>query len=281
MPELPEVETVRAGLETYLLGHQFEKVITNRDNLRFPFPLNFTTRLERKSVLEIKRRAKYLLIRLSDQLTLISHLGMTGSFHFVPKDEYVPKSHDHVLFYLSNGSVLVYNDPRRFGIMDLVLTRAENEHRLLSHLGPEPLSAEWNANELSDAIALKRSPIKTALLDQRVVVGVGNIYACEALHIAKISPRRAANTLVGKRGPTKRAKRLVTAIKSVLETAIIAGGSTLKDFQDVDGNAGYFAHQFQVYGREGESCLKDQCTDTIQRITQAGRSTYFCPTCQR
>ena len=281
MPELPEVETVRKGLETYLVGHSINLVTTNRDNLRFPFPLNFTARLEGKSVLEIKRRAKYLLIRLSDQMTLLGHLGMTGSFHFVRQDLYAPKSHDHVLFYLSNGSVMVYNDPRRFGILDLLPTDAEEEHRLLRHLGPEPLSTEWDANALSEAVALKNSPIKTVLLDQRVVVGVGNIYACEALHMANISPRRKAKTLAGKQGPTRRSQNLVTAVKSVLATAITAGGSTLKDFQDVEGNAGYFAHQFQVYGREGQPCLQPHCSGTIQRISQSGRSTFFCPTCQR
>jgi formamidopyrimidine-DNA glycosylase len=281
MPELPEVETVRSGLERYLKGESFVKVILYRDNLRFPFPTGMATSLQGRKVLEIDRRAKYLLIRLSGEMTLLSHLGMSGSFQFSTDEFYTPQKHDHVVFQLSNGSTLIYNDPRRFGVMDLLVTGTDNTHRLLHHLGPEPLGDDWGVAEFSAAIRHKGSAIKTALLDQQVVVGVGNIYACEALFISKISPRRIARTLAGKKKPGIRAQRLVQAVKSVLTTAIEVGGSTLKDFQDVDGNAGYFAHQFQVYGREGKKCVRPGCSSVIQRIVQGGRSTFFCPSCQR
>ena len=176
---------------------------------------------------------------------------------------------------------MVYNDPRRFGVLDLLQTGEEGEHRLLHHLGPEPLSEEWNVKQFCDTIRKKTGPIKTTLLDQKVVVGVGNIYACEALFMSKISPKRVSRKVAGKTARSAPAKRLVAAVKSVLEVAIEAGGSTLKDFQDVDGNAGYFAHQFQVYGREGKPCVRETCSGTIERIVQAGRSTFYCPTCQR
>jgi len=281
MPELPEVETVRKGLERYLKGETLVCVTPRRAGLRFPFPENLASALQGRQVVAIERRAKYLLIRLSGELTLLGHLGMSGSFRFVRDPQYQPARHDHVLFSLSNGSVMVYNDPRRFGVIDLLATAEEGKHRLLRHLGPEPLSDTWNAKVFGETIRHKNGAIKTTLLNQKVVVGVGNIYACEALFLAKISPRRVARTLVAKKSSGVRVQRLVAAVKSVLRTAIAAGGSTLKDFQDVEGKAGYFAHQFQVYGREGQDCLRDDCRDVIQRIVQAGRSTFYCPTCQR
>jgi len=281
MPELPEVETVRKGLERYLQDKTLTQIVTRREGLRFPFPENMSQQLQDRKVLSIKRRAKYLLIRLSGQMTLLSHLGMSGSFRFVTDSAYQPTKHDHVLFYLSGDSVMIYNDPRRFGVLDIVDTRKEDQHRLLHHLGPEPLSNNWDARVFSDSIRHKNGPIKTTLLDQQVVVGVGNIYACEALFIANISPRRKAQSLAAKTQPGIRSERLVTAVKSVLETAIEAGGSTLKDFQDVEGKAGYFAHQFQVYGREGKPCVRPKCSSVISRIVQGGRSTFYCPSCQR
>lgn len=281
MPELPEVETVRKGLDRYLKGQTITDVTMRRADLRFPFPVDFVTQLTGKTILNIDRRAKYLLIRLSKQKTLLSHLGMSGSFFFADSDSHEPSKHDHVLFKLSNGSTMVYNDPRRFGIMDILQTGTESTHKLLHHLGPEPLSDDWNAMVFCEAIRNRGSSIKTTLLNQEVVVGVGNIYACEALFISKISPRRLARSVGGKRGATVRSKRLVGAVKSVLDTAIEAGGSTLKDFQDVEGNAGYFAHQFKVYGREGEACFSQDCNGVIKRIVQGGRSTFFCPACQR
>lgn len=281
MPELPEVETVRRGLERHLQGKTLVAVTTHRDGLRFPFPSGFTAQLQGRTVLEIVRRAKYLLIRLSGGQTLLGHLGMTGSFVFVDESTYQPRRHDHVIFRLSGGALMVYNDPRRFGVLDVLETATEPTHRLLRHLGPEPLDDAWTPAVFCDTIRGKRSTIKTTLLDQKVVVGVGNIYACEALFMSGISPLRRAGDVAGPSGTSRSSRLLVQSIKSVLVTAIAAGGSTLKDFQDVEGNAGYFAHQFQVYGREGERCLRDGCSGTIARMVQSSRSTFHCPVCQR
>ena len=281
MPELPEVETVRKGLERYLQGRTFRQVILRRDGLRFPFPKNLAATLTGKTVQKVERRAKYLLIHMTDNVTMLGHLGMTGSFVFSAEEEYQPSRHDHLLFKLSDGSTMVYNDPRRFGVIDLLQTGAEKEHRLLAHLGPEPLTSDWQAGVFCEAIRHKQGAIKTTILDQKVVVGVGNIYACEALFMSRISPRRKASSVAGKKATGIRAKRLVEAVKLVLQEAIEAGGSTLQDFQDVEGKAGYFAHQFQVYDREGKECVRDECSSTIRRIVQAGRSTFYCPTCQR
>jgi len=280
MPELPEVETVRKGLERYLQGHTIVSISPKRKGLRFPFPEDLNEAVQGKTVLSIERRAKYLLIRLTDGLSILGHLGMSGSFHFVSTKEYQPKKHDHVLFYLSNDTIMVYNDPRRFGVIELLQTGEEASHRLLHHLGPEPLSEDWNVKVFAQTIRNKTGPIKTTILNQKVVVGVGNIYACEALFMSKISPRRSAKSIAGKNKPGLRAKRLVSDIKTVIQQAIDVGGSTLKDFQDVEGNAGYFSHQFKVYGREGKKCLRANCNGTIERIIQTGRSTFFCPKCQ-
>ena len=281
MPELPEVETVRRGLEEYLIGHTLREIQLNREGLRFPFPTDLRDVLKGKTVLTIDRRGKYLLIRLSENKTLLSHLGMSGSFTFVKESEYRSKKHDHLLFYLSNNSILVYNDPRRFGVIDVFQTGGDNSHRLLHHLGPEPILDSWNTTVFANSIRNRKGAIKTTLLNQQVVVGVGNIYACEALFLSGISPRRGAGSIAGKMQPGIRAKRLVKSIKTVLTKAIEAGGSTLKDFQNVDGKAGYFAHQFNVYGREGESCLRELCSGEIKRFVQGGRSTFYCPKCQR
>ena len=279
MPELPEVETVRKGLERNLKGLQITKIVTNREGLRFPFPKNLSS-AAKKQVLSIERRAKYLLIHLSDGLTILGHLGMSGSIQFFPKDEYTPQKHDHVLFSLSNGTLMVYNDPRRFGVIDLVHTKKAHRHRLLNHLGPEPLSEDWNEKTFAKALRNKKGPIKTTILNQKVVVGIGNIYACEALFMSGISPLSSAQSITAKTRPGVKVERLVSEVKKIIELAIEAGGSTLKDFQDVDGHAGAFSNQFKVYDREGKQCMRKGCNGNIKRIVQSGRSTFYCPACQ-
>jgi formamidopyrimidine-DNA glycosylase len=288
MPELPEVETVRQGLTPALLGRQIERVEQNRPNLRFAFPDEFSARLSGVRVERLDRRAKYLLLRLSSGETLLSHLGMSGRFtietasgagplpedmvHAAPAN---PK-HDHVVFHLEGGVTVRYNDPRRFGFMDLYPTDAEHEVRYLTGLGPEPNSNAFSGAMLAEALRNKRSPIKAALLDQRVVAGLGNIYVCEALHRSGISPRRESRTI-----PGKRAERLAVAVRDVINEAIEAGGSSLKDFASTDGELGYFQHRFRAYGRENEPCPTPRCDGRVQRIVQSGRSTFFCATCQR
>ena len=279
MPELPEVETVRKGLERSLQGLQITSVRTNREGLRFPFPEDLVS-ITGKEVLSIERRAKYLLIHLSGDLTILAHLGMSGSIQFFVQQEYTPKKHDHVLFSLSNDTVMVYNDPRRFGVIDLVNTKEAKRHRLLNHLGPEPLSNDWNDKVFADKLRHMKGPIKTTLLNQKVVVGIGNIYACEALFMSKISPYRSANSITAKTKPGVKVQRLVSSVKEIIELAIESGGSTLKDFQDVDGHAGSFSSHFKVYGREGKICVRAKCNGSIKRVVQGGRSTFYCPQCQ-
>jgi formamidopyrimidine-DNA glycosylase len=287
MPELPEVETVRRGLTPALLGRQIERVEQNRPNLRFPFPDDFPKRLSGVRVERLDRRAKYLLLRLSSGETLLSHLGMSGRFtiettmgagplpedmvHAAPAN---PK-HDHVVLHIEGGVIVRYNDPRRFGFMDIYSTGAESEVSYLNGLGPEPNSNGFSGAMLGEALRNKRSPIKAALLDQRVVAGLGNIYVCEALHRSGINPRRESRTI-----PGKRAERLAVAVRDVIAEAIEAGGSTLKDFASTDGGLGYFQHRFRAYGRENEPCPTRQCGGSIQRIVQSGRSTFYCATCQ-
>jgi len=294
MPELPEVETVRSGLSSHFSGRKIDSVELRRDGLRFPFPSNMNQRMAGRTVESIERRAKYILIRLSGGLTWLVHLGMSGYFSLLQPDEVrsslraysqgIPigeGKHDHVVIVLDDGSRAVYTDPRRFGMMDLVDTEFTLNHRLLTNLGPEPLSLDWDSSVLCQSLRNKKTAIKIALLDQKVVVGVGNIYACEALFRAKISPLRISATVAGKRKTTQHAENLVAAIKQILTDAIASGGSTLNDFQAVDGELGYFTHFFQVYDREGESCLRDSCDGTIFRILQGGRSTFYCKKCQK
>lgn len=294
MPELPEVETVRRGLVRHFHNRSITDVELRREGLRFPFPRDMVKLLVGRSLINVGRRAKYLLVRLSGDLTWVIHLGMSGHFsllgfnekrestHGYSKGKLVGEGkHDHVVVHLDDGSRAVYTDPRRFGMMDVVDTSAENNHRLLNHLGPEPLEEDWTAEVLCKSLRNRRSNIKTALLDQRTVVGVGNIYACEALFQAKISPKRISSSIANKRGTSKRAEILVTAIKEILQAAIDSGGSTLNDFQAVDGELGYFTHFFQVYNREGEDCLRTGCLGMVSRILQGGRSTFYCPKCQR
>jgi formamidopyrimidine-DNA glycosylase len=292
MPELPEVETVRRGLEPWVAGAVIENVTLNRPDLRFPFPENFVVTLEGAAITTVGRRAKYLLFRLDNGWTWLSHLGMTGSYRFLgrrykdPSRYYEPtvdEKHDHAVFRLRHPKegplTLIYADSRRFGFMDLYRNEAESPY--LAGLGPEPLSNAFNAAEMATRFRGKKAPMKAALLDQRVVAGLGNIYVSEALHRAHILPTREARTLVLKSGePSKRLDLLAKGVRAVLEEAIEAGGSTLRDFRDANGGAGYFQHHFAVYDREGEPCPTPGCRGTIRRIVQSGRATYYCPVCQ-
>jgi len=281
MPELPEVETVRVGLERHLLGRRIERAETRRADLRGPLPEGMADDLTGRRVVALERREKYLVIRLEDDLVWLVHLGMTGRFTLSPGDPGLPGKHDHVLLWMDDGGHVAFNDARRFGSMDLFPGSEFKSHKSLRSLGPEPLSNDFNPASLAVALEGKRTPLKSALLDQRVVAGLGNIYVCEILNRAGLSPKRRAHTVVGKGGrPTLRTGRIVEETKAVLEEAIAAGGSTLKDFAGVDGVLGYFPHSFRVYGREGEPCLTAACERPIERIVQSGRSTFLCPSCQ-
>src|SRR5262247_1244298 len=293
MPELPEVETVRRGLQPVMEGARFTKVEAHRGDLRWPLPRGFAQRLHGKTVEGLGRRAKYLLADLSSGDVLVMHLGMSGSFRVsrargekTPGGYYHERSknaaHDHVVFHMSSGARISFNDPRRFGMMKLV-PRAELEREpLLRALGPEPLGNEFDAAMLARACKGKKTSLKAALSDQKVVAGLGNIYVCEALHRARISPKRLASTIATKSGqPNERAERLVEAIRAVLADAIAAGGSSLRDHRRTDGEIGLFQHNFCVYDREGAACPTPGCSGTIKRIVQTGRSTFFCPVCQR
>lgn len=300
MPELPEVETVRRGLEPVLSGAVIARVEQRRPDLRFPFPERFAERLTGRRILHLGRRAKYLQARLDSGEVLVMHLGMSGRFTIAPAPLPVPKpegpkvvgaftyetgaalKHDHVVFHTAAGACVTYNDPRRFGFM-LLVPKAEIEaHPLFAGLGPEPLSNHLSAAYLSGMAQARKTDLKAFLLDQRVVAGLGNIYVCEALHRVGLSPHRAAACLALKSGrPSRYAEPLVAAIREVLLAAIAAGGSTLKDYRATDGALGYFQHQFLVYGREGEPCATPGCRGTVRRSIQAGRSTFHCPACQR
>ncbi len=293
MPELPEVETVRRGLAPVMEGARFVRVEARRPDLRFPFPQNFAARLEGQSVEGLGRRAKYLLADLTSGEVLLMHLGMSGSFHvFRDREASAPGkfhrersrhvAHDHVVFHMSNGAVVTFNDPRRFGFMKLI-ARAELEREpMIAALGPEPLGNIFDAAMLAAACRGKKTSLKAALSDQKVVAGLGNIYVCEALHRARISPKRIAATIAGKSGaPNARAEKLAAAIRAVLEDAIRAGGSSLRDHRRTDGELGDFQHDFRVYDRAGKRCPTPKCKGTIRRIVQGTRSTFFCPVCQR
>jgi len=292
MPELPEVETVRRGLEPAMEGKSFVKVEVHRPDLRWPLPKNFAARLQGKIVTGLGRRAKYLLADLSSGDVLVMHLGMSGSFHiFEEKAKELGRyyherakhvAHDHVVFHMSSGASVTFNDPRRFGSMKLVARDKLENEPLLKSLGPEPLGNEFDAAMLARACRGKKTSLKAALLDQRVVAGLGNIYVCEALHRALLSPKRLASTIATKKGePNDRAARLVDAIKTVLQAAIKDGGSSLRDHRLTDGALGMFQHNFRVYDREGEPCRTKGCGGTVKRIVQNGRSTFYCPTCQK
>ncbi len=278
MPELPEVETVCRGLADALIGDRFTRVTLRRANLRFPFSDGFIETLTGRRVETIHRRAKYILMQMEGEAALIGHLGMSGSFRIEksPIPEHPLDRHDHVVFETERGLRIRYHDPRRFGFMLLTERALLETHPQLINIGPEPLGNEFNGPALAERLAGRKTPIKTALLDQRVVAGGGNIYACEALHRSGISPKRLAANVTG-----ARADRLAAAIRQVLEEAIASGGSTLRNYSHTSGELGYFQHRFEVYDREGAACTTPDCNGVIGRIPQAGRSTFFCPKCQR
>jgi formamidopyrimidine-DNA glycosylase len=301
MPELPEVETVRRGLQPAMEGAKIVTAEVRRKDLRFPFQKDFVARLEGQTVTSLGRRAKYLMADLASGDVLVMHLGMSGSFRvLIGEGEKIPgefhnprgeaRAHDHVVFKMSSGAAIVFNDPRRFGYMKVIARKGLEDEPLLRGLGPEPLGNEFDASMLAQSCANKKTSLKAALLDQRVVAGLGNIYVCEALFRAHLSPRRLAATLstkTGQRrgvagaGPTDHAGRLVEAIHAVLNQAIKAGGSSLRDHRQTSGELGYFQHSFQVYDREGEKCQTATCGGIVRRFTQNGRSTFWCPKCQK
>ena len=295
MPELPEVETVRRGLEAAMDGERITRVEVRRPDLRWPLPKDFAQRLQGKRVISVGRRAKYLLVDLSSGDVLVMHLGMSGSFHvFLGKKSenkrlglyYHERSerlaHDHVVLHLASGASVTFNDPRRFGSMKLVARERLDGEPLLRGLGPEPLGNAFDGAMLAEACRGKKTSLKAALLDQRVVAGLGNIYVCEALHRAHLSPKRRASTLAERDGaPNERATRLVDGIKAVLTQAIKDGGSSLRDHRLTDGELGMFQHHFRVYDRAGAPCRTAGCGGAIKRIVQNGRSTFYCPVCQK
>jgi formamidopyrimidine-DNA glycosylase len=290
MPELPEVETVRRGLAPVFESSPISRVELRRADLRFPFPPNFCVRLKGRRVVALRRRAKYLVAELDNGEALIMHLGMSGSFRIdaaPPPGEFHSSrskhpAHDHVAFDFENGTRVTYNDPRRFGFMLLLAAKEIDKHPLFAELGVEPLDPAMNAETLAKLLQGRKAPLKAALLDQKNIAGLGNIYVCEALHRARLSPLRSAGSLVAASGkPREELTRLSTSIKEVLTQAIAAGGSSLRDHRQTDGSLGYFQHNFRVYDREGAPCPTPGCAGTILRATQAGRSTFYCPVCQK
>lgn len=283
MPELPEVETVKAGIAPVMGGHVIAQAQVNRPDLRWPFPDRMAERLTGQRVLGLRRRSKYILVDLESAETLLIHLGMSGrmliSGHMVGDFHHAhpaPAKHDHVVFEMDSGVRITFNDARRFGAMDLMATATQDDHWLIRDLGPEPLGNGFNESYLIARLAGRNTPIKSALLDQRIVSGLGNIYVCEVLFRAGIHPKRKAGQISAKRVAT-----LVPLIRQVLSEAIAAGGSSLRDYRQTDGELGYFQYVFQVYGREGQPCATHGCDKAIQRIVQSGRSSFFCPQCQR
>lgn len=283
MPELPEVETVRRGLDPAMTGQVIALAEIRRPDLRWPFPERMADRLTGARIIALGRRSKYLLVHLDRAETLIVHLGMSGRMQIERESLGVfhhetahLAQHDHVIFHMKDGARIVFNDPRRFGAMDLIATDRLDDHWLLARLGPEPLGNGFNEDHLIAAFRGRNAPVKSALLDQRIVAGLGNIYVCEALHRARISPRRRAGRI-----SATRVRSLVPVIRDTLNAAIAAGGSSLRDYRQADGALGYFQHTFRVYDRAGYPCVTEGCDGTIARIVQSGRSTFHCPTCQR
>ena len=300
MPELPEVETVRRGLEPVMAGRRVVRLEQRRADLRFPLPERFAERLEGRRIERLGRRAKYLMAGLEGGEVLAMHLGMTGRFTIssepaggsAPARTITPgdfayehgtdATHDHVIFSLEGGATVTYNDARRYGYMTLIREDDLAGHPHFKDLGVEPLGNALAADYLAGMATGRRSDLKAFLMDQRIVAGLGNIYVCEALFRAGVSPKRRAGSLARRDGrPHERAERLIPAIRDVLTAAIEAGGSTLRDYRHADGSLGYFQHTFAVYGREAEPCARPGCTGTVRRIVQAGRSTFWCPACQR
>lgn len=272
MPELPEVETTRRGLLKAVSGARMVRVKVRRYDLRTPIPKTFAKQLAGRTIIDVRRRAKYLLIDLDDGQTMLAHLGMSGSFIVVKAEGYRPKTHDHVLIALENNRLMVFNDPRRFGVIDVIKTRDERTHKLLKNLGPEPFSKEFSPAYLAGQLTRRTGAIKPVLMDQKLVVGVGNIYASEALHLCGFHPSMPANKL------HQKSAAIIEAIRVTLEAAIRSGGSTLRDYVGAQNEGGYFQHHFQVYGRDGQPCFR--CSEFIETSTHAGRSTYWCPVCQ-
>lgn len=280
MPELPEVETVMRGLTPAMQGARISHLSLSDKSLRFPYNEGFQQSLIGTSIERLSRRGKYIQISLSNDFELILHLGMSGSFRIEPTNAKTTIAHDHLVFTLNNGKSITYNDPRRFGFAETVLKPSAQNYRPFTLMGPEPLSTDFNATYLYDTLKSITAPIKQALLNQAIVAGLGNIYVCEALYRAGIHPKRKANAI-----SKKRINTLVPHIKDILEEAIASGGSSLKDHKGVDGTMGYFQHHFDVYGREGEICRHHTCqqknTACIKRITQSGRSTFYCRNTQK
>lgn len=283
MPELPEVETVRRGLLPVMEGTRILRADVNRPDLRWPLPKRMAERVSGTRVMSLRRRSKYLLADLSSGETLLVHLGMSGRIlisgdapgafrhHHAMHDR-----HDHVVFHMDGGARVTFNDPRRFGAMDLVATESAERHQLLATIGPEPLGNAFNEVYLTSTLKGRRTTIKAALLDQRVVAGLGNIYVCEVLHRAGVSPTRRVSRLAA-----RRIASLVPIVRDVLSEAIAAGGSSLRDYRQADGELGYFQHTFRVYGRDGDPCVKPGCGGRVVRTVQSGRSSFHCPKCQR
>ncbi|WP_341367515.1 bifunctional DNA-formamidopyrimidine glycosylase/DNA-(apurinic or apyrimidinic site) lyase [Yoonia sp. BS5-3] len=283
MPELPEVETVKAGIAPVMEGQVIARADVNRPDLRWPFPTDMAARLSGQRVLGLRRRSKYILVDLASAETLLIHLGMSGrmlvsgqkigAFHHPHP---APAKHDHVVFHMENGARVTFNDARRFGAMDLMQTAEQENHWLIRDIGPEPLGNAFHETYLIEKFKGRNTPVKSALLDQRIVAGLGNIYVCEVLFRAGIHPARKAGKI-----SAKRVAALVPIIRDVLSEAIVAGGSSLRDYRQSDGELGYFQHVFQVYDREGADCVTPSCNMQIRRIVQSGRSSFFCPQCQR
>ncbi|MEM8790006.1 MAG: bifunctional DNA-formamidopyrimidine glycosylase/DNA-(apurinic or apyrimidinic site) lyase [Pseudomonadota bacterium] len=283
MPELPEVETVRRGLLPVLEGRTLREVVQRRPDLRWPLPERFAARLEGRRVERLGRRSKYLLAHLDSGETWITHLGMSGRLLIdgtqtvnLHHERAAPGKHDHVIVTTDAGVIITYNDARRFGAMDLWETEKLEAHPLLARLGPEPNSNAFSGSYLAAALAGKQTPVKSALLDQRIVAGLGNIYVCEALFRAGIHPARIAGAI-----SRPRVERLAVEIVATIGDAIAAGGSSLRDYRQADGELGYFQHSFRVYDREETACQRDGCAGVVRRIVQSGRSSFYCPRCQR
>ncbi len=295
MPELPEVETVRRGLEPVLVGAKLKKVELRRANLRFPFPKDFIRKTKGETITALNRRAKYLIAEISNGQSLVMHLGMSGRFTIIPPasggkkkpgvfthDTGANPKHDHVVFETGEGARVTYNDPRRFGFMILVKSDEREQHKLFCNIGVEPLGNHLTAHYLAERALGRKTDLKAFLMDQRIVAGLGNIYVAEALYRAGLSPTSGAASLATKTGkPTPRAEKLVPAIRDVLNDAIAAGGSSLRDYRQADGALGYFQHTFAVYGRAGEKCVREGCSGTVKKIVQANRATFYCSKCQR
>lgn len=283
MPELPEVETTKEGLKKDLVGQKILKVELSDKKLRFPYDKNFEKKIIGKYILSITRRAKYIIFKLSNEVKIISHLGMSGSYRIIDKKLFNNRQkikHDHFILK-TDKFVVIYNDPRRFGYI-LLHSGTNIEHERLSHLGYEPLSKNCNAENLSSLMYKKDRNIKNVLMDQKIIAGLGNIYVCEALYKSGISPLLEARRLVSKnRTPKKELIFLVKNIKKIIELSIIQGGSSLKDYVNTQGKMGYFQNNFNVYGREGKKCISKDCSSSIKRIIQSNRSTFFCPSCQK